>query len=223
MTCRWVMNRLAQYVDCAVGPIEAALVRFHLVRCAACYERYEHLEFARNMVRAFPPPRPSPNFETRLMSAFSIEAVRRSHPGWAWQRLRLKLDNLMRPLALPAFGGMVLALVLVPALLSAFWMEPTAHADDIPLRLLAQPLVTAPVMVMRSPCGVDRDYTVLAYIDQDGGVYDYTVATDEPLNNRMLGQLGNLLLTSRFQPAQRFGQPTLGQAVILFQRVESMA
>ncbi len=134
----------------------------------------------------------------------------------------MKLRNLIRPLAVPALGGMLVALVLVPALLSAFWMAPTAYADDIPLRFLAHPLVSAPVMAMRSPYPVDHDFTVLVYIDMRGRVYDYKVASDEPLGQRMRGQLGNALLTSKFEPAQRFGQPISGHAVILFQRIDSL-
>lgn len=225
MRCAWARKRLARYADADIdlGPVESALLRLHLARCPDCHARYERLEVASAMLGALPRPRPSNYLETAILSALSVEVLRRNQPGLRWHRRKLKLSNLMRPLAVPVVGGMLLALVLVPALLSSLWVTPIAYADDIPLRFLAKPIVTAPVMVMRSPYPVDRDFTVLAYIDSQGEVYDYQVAHDETLDARMLGQLGNALLTSRFEPAQRFGQPTLGRAVILFQRIESMA
>ncbi len=135
----------------------------------------------------------------------------------------MKLGNLVRPVAVPALGGLLFALVLLPMLLSAFWIEPTVHANDIPLLILATPVVKAPVLTLPSPYPVSQDLIVVAYIDHRGGVYDYKVAGDEPLDDRMRGQLANALLTSKFEPAQRFGQPILGQRVILYQRVNSHA
>lgn len=222
MDCGWVKKRLVRYVESDLMSFESMLLRLHLTRCNECYKHYERLDATSGLLAAIPRPVPSPRLQTRILSAFSIEVLRRSDPTLSWRRRRLKLGNLLRPVAVPALGGMLVALVIVPVLLSAFWMGPTAHADDIPLRLLAHPLATAPVMAMRSPYPVDHDFTVLVYIDMHGGVYDYEVASDEPLDRRVRGQLGNALLTSRFEPAQRFGQPIPGHAVILFQRIDSL-
>ncbi|MDE0126112.1 MAG: zf-HC2 domain-containing protein [Bryobacterales bacterium] len=223
MHCNWARDRIERYVSNDLGPIERALLRFHLTRCPPCLERYESRETVALEVAALPPRLPSRDLEVRILSAVSLERLRRSQPRMRWNRTKIKLGNLVRPVAVPAAGGLLVALLLVPALLSAFWTEPVVHANDIPLRILAAPVVKAPVMTLPSPYPVSRDLIVLAYIDHRGGVYDYKVASSEPLDQRMRGQLANALLTSKFEPAQRFGQPIRGQRVILYQRVDSHA
>ena len=223
MRCQWARTRIRQYIDLDLGPLEEALVRLHLTWCAQCSRRYEQLETVPAVLATLSAPRPSPQLGVRILSALSIEAVRRDQPGVGRQRRIVKLRNFLRPFAVPALGGVLVALILVPTLLSAFWMEPTAYADDIPLRFLAMPLVAAPMMLLPSPYRVAQDFTVIAYIDIQGEVYDYRIVTDEPLDQRMHGELANALLTSKFQPALRFGQPILGQRVILYQRIDSRA
>lgn len=223
MHCGWASNRIDRYVNGELGPIEGALMRFHLTQCTRCHEGYERRETVRGLLANLPPKRPSATLEVKILSAVSIEELKRSQPSLPWARRRVKLGNLIRPVAVPALGGLLIALVLLPMLLSAFWMEPVVHANDTPLLFLATPVVKAPVMTLPSPYPVSRDLIVVAFIDHRGGVYDYRVASDEPLDQRMRGQLANALLTSKFEPAQRFGQPILGQRVILYQRVDSHA
>jgi len=76
-------------------------------------------------------------------------------------------------------------------------------------------------MTLPSPYPVARDYTVTVYIDKRGGVYDFRVEHGGPLDGRMRGELASVLLTSKFEPAQHFGRPMMGQRVILFQRIDS--
>ena len=223
MHCGWVRNKIDRYVNDDLGPVEGAIVRLHLTRCTRCHEHYERRETVRGLLASLPPVRPSSSLEIRILSAISVEELKRTQPSLQWARRKVKLGNLVRPVAVPAVGGLLLALVLLPTLLSAFWMEPVVYANDIPLRFLAAPVVKAPVMTLPSPYTVSRDLIVLAYIDRNGGVYDYKVSSDEPLDAPMRGQLANALLTSKFEPAQLFGQPILGQRVILYQRVDSRA
>ena len=220
MHCNWARQRIGRYIDFELGFLEKAFVRFHLSYCAKCHSHYEESETLGGWLHAVPDPMPPASLEFRILSAFSIEAQKRRDPGIALRRLKIRLSNLVRPVAVPAVGGLLVALVLVPAMLSAFWAEPTASAD-VPLRFLARPLVTAPFMTLPSPYPVARDYTVLAYIDDRGGVYDFLVADGEPVEGRMRGELASALLTSKFEPAQRFGQPMMGQRVIVFQRIDS--
>ena len=224
MHCGWARKRIGRYVEFDLGPIEEVLLQFHLARCEECMEQYERVETLRGLLAATPSRKPHSRLEVRILSALSVEALRKEQPTIRWKRLRIKFGNLLRPVAVPALGGVLLALVLVPTLLSSFWMEPIAYADDdIPLRFLATPLVTAPAMALPSPYSVGRDFTVVAYIDMRGGVYDYRIVSDEPLDRRTHARLANTLLTSKFQPASRFGQPILGQRVILYQQIDSRA
>ena len=219
MLCHWTQKQMRRFVDCSLGLIEQALVHIHLMRCADCMALYERHETVGGMLATMPAPHSPRRLEIRILSALSIEALRRERRLARWRPMHVTLRNMLRPFAVPALGGLLVAVVLVPTFLSAIWMEPIAHADDIPLSFLATP----PAFALPSPYPVGRDFTVIAYIDMRGGVYDYQVMSDEPIEGRVRAQLANALLTSRFQPAKRFGRPILGQRVIHYQRIDSLA
>ncbi len=223
MHCRWARERIRRYVEVGLWPLERAVLRFHLSRCAECFEAYEQAEPVGESQAPARAARPPTRLRVRILSALSVEKLRQQQPGLLWRRRKLQLRNLLAPVAVPASGGLLIALVVVPALLSAFWMEPSAQADDIPLRLLASPIVVQPVLSLPSPTPVGREFTVLALIDARGGVYDYCVVDGDQLDPRARAELASALLTSRFRPARSFGQPVPGHRVILFQRINSTA
>ena len=223
MTCRWISRRIDRYRECALGMTETLLTRWHLARCVECHARYEREEAIGSLLASLPVAAPPRSLELRILSALSIEALMRDRPLMVWSRRKVRFGNWLRPITVPVLGGLLLALILVPLLLSAVWMEPVAHADDVPLHFLASPVVSAPMMTLASPYSVAGEIAVVAYIDAQGGVYDYLIATQVPLEGRARRQLANTLLTTKFQPATRFGQPIPSRRVILFQSVESMA
>ena len=223
MTCRWISRRLDRYRECALGVTETALVRWHLARCPQCHAQNEREESIGDLLASLPVAAPPKGLELRILSALSVEALMRDRPLMFWRRRRVRFSNWLRPITVPVLGGLMLALILVPLLLSAVWMEPVAHAEDVPLRFLARPVVSAPMMTLPSPYPVAEEIAVVAYIDTHGGVYDYLIATQGPLEGRARRQLANALLTSKFRPATRFGQPIASRRVILFQSVESAA
>lgn len=223
MTCGWISRRLDRYRECALGLTETLLVRWHLARCAKCHAQNEREETVGSLLAALPVAAPPSSLELRILSALSVEVLMRDRPLMSWRRRQVRFGNWLRPITVPVLGGLLMALILVPMLLSAVWMEPVAHADDVPLRFLASPVMSAPMMTLPSPYPVADEIAVVAYIDAHGGVYDYMIVTQGPLESRAHRQLANTLLTSKFRPATLFGQPIPSSRVILFQSVESAA
>ncbi len=221
MICHWTQNRIAKYLENELSRPEAFMLRMHLAECPRCLEIYERMDPIGSMIRGVGVPAPPLHLGVQIRSALSVELARRAKPNRQWSLLKMRIGDLMRPLAVPAIGGMLSALLLVTALLSALWMTPSVYADDIPVKFLSNAFLSEPVMKMRSPYPVDRDFTVLAYINAAGEVYDFEVAEDELLDARSRGQIGNALLMSQFQPAMNFGRPKPGRIVILFQRIEN--
>lgn len=220
MTCRWVRRRLDSYVEAALGAVETGLLRWHLGRCRECLEEYERVEAVGDILVSLPQLRPPPALRLRILSAISKDHNRAGHRvALAWARLTA--GNLLRPVLVPVLGGLSMALVILPLLLSVFWVEPVAHAEDVPLRILASPVSRAPKIRAPSPYPVAEDVTVVAHIDSRGVVYDYLIAGGPPIDARALSELANTLLTSQFEPAEHFGQPCKGTTVILFQRIDT--
>lgn len=217
MNCRSERNWIAAYVEGDMGPVSRWLVRRHLGSCAACFEEYERREGLGDIVKELPTP-PAPRvLRTRILLAVSRGS------GPVWPRLRVRFENLLRPLAIPAAGGVLSALILFGALISNLSFSPQSWSDDVPLRFLAQQWVTHPSITVASPFGVTEDIGVAAFIDGQGKVYDLRMIrlpSGEPEDNiELKTQLANALLTTKFSPAMSFGRPVRGKILILFRPV----
>ena len=57
--------------------------------------------------------------------------------------------------------------------------------------------------------------TVEVYVDTKGRVYDYDIVSG-PSDESTRAELETLLLSSKFEPAQWFGQPVRGVALLSF-------
>ena len=141
---------------------------------------------------------------------------RRTFAAWL-DRTRLTLQDMLRPLMLPATGGLFSAVVLF-----SMWVVPTyplrakTTALDIPTSLTTSVDV---VDVVKSSAGVGLSDSVLVDVDVDdqGHFVDYQVvsgasAVSDPTTRR---RMENLLYFTKFAPATAFGTPMAGKARVL--------
>jgi len=145
-----------------------------------------------------------------------------------WQRFRdraeILLDNVLRPVTLPATGGFVSAILVFAVVLQLIAPGITVQAipNDVPLNIM-QPaeLITlsdspgdwAPEnhdTELALPHGLLLDVTV----DAHGQMIGYQILSG-PKTHEMEHQLDQMLLFSRFHPMTSFGRPTSGGHVIL--------
>lgn len=155
----------------------------------------------------------------RLRIAASRELARNAQsasrlPGWA-RRLKLALDNLMKPLALPAAGGLCAAIllfatILVPTFSGAFYLAP---AGDVPIGLS-----TDPVLKSMAPIGFHYgDAEVNLRIDEQGRIVNYSIVGGQGLEkDAMRRSIENNLLFTQFTPATAFGVPVTGTIRLSF-------
>lgn len=217
MTCLSARQRLAGYVQERLGAAEQASVRRHLQDCAACFEDYEY------HARLDSPLRELPAVEPPLALDLDIRLrLMPQHRASLWDRWQVHLSNLMRPVALPAAGGLLSALILFGILLPAVQMTRAADAPgsgyDLPTDL-----VTEPRFKNASPFAVTEDLLVEAWIDERGNITNFEVLSPTPMGaaveKMLLLQSTNVLLTTKFEPATRFGQPTAGKVLLSFRRI----
>jgi len=129
-------------------------------------------------------------------------------------RTRFMLRDLLRPLMLPATGGVFSAIVLF-----SMWVVPTypmraKMAVDIPTNLTTSVDV---VDVVKSSAGLGLSSSVLVdvEVDEQGHFVDYKVvsgALSDPTTRR---RVENLLYFTKFAPATSFGMPMAGRARVL--------
>lgn len=183
----------------------------------------EMLESDRALNRALhglPRRNPPAGMTTRLRVVASLERERILHnrtwktrvQEWA-RNARLAFDNVMRPLAVPAAGG-----VFSAALLFNMWVVPAypslAHrGEDVPTKLNTEARVKRLTNISAAPI----DFVVDVTLDERGQLVDYEILS-EPVNSTDVSRanLENLLVFSEFVPATSFGRPKRGKLRIGF-------
>jgi hypothetical protein len=156
----------------------------------------------------------------------------RGFAGWVATcrtRVWLLLENVLKPLALPATGGFVTAMVVFAIMLQL--IQPgiplRAVPNDVPTGLL-QPAALISLSELSdgvngnvSFSGVETPEELLVdvTVDADGRMVDYAILSG-PTNTQVHRELDQMLMFSRFRPMMSFGRPTSGGHVMLsFSRV----
>ncbi|MBV9767969.1 MAG: hypothetical protein JOZ32_00215 [Bryobacterales bacterium] len=134
--------------------------------------------------------------------------------------MELSLHNLMRPLALPAVGGLCSAVflfsTLVPMFKSAFAMA--LEPADVPTMLATEPLLkyTSPIAF------TDADAVVDLQLDEQGQIVNFTIVSAPGQQSEKLRRsIENSLLFTEFWPATSFGRPVAGTIRISFRSSRS--
>jgi hypothetical protein len=218
MECWSVRAKVSDYLDGAVSAEERRMLKRHLNICRECALESERYSELRRKLRSLPKRMPPADLTTRLRvvaSKVRMESFRGASPWRRWRdRMELSLRNLMRPLAVPAVGGLCSAVflfsTLVPMFKSAFAMS---GAGDIPTMLTTEPTLkfTAPVAF------ADRDAVVDLQLDDQGRIVDFTIVSAPGQQNEKLRRsIENSLLFTEFWPATTFGRGVAGTIRISF-------
>ena len=138
----------------------------------------------------------------------------KSRVGFSFDHVGLALDNLMKPLALPAAGGLCVAvllfMILVPTFSGAFYM---GSAIDVPTGLS-----TGPTVKSLAPIGFRYgDAEVDLRIDDQGRIINYSIVGGQGIEKDALRRsIENNLLFTQFTPATAFGIPITGTLRLSF-------
>jgi hypothetical protein len=217
MQCSSVKQRVSAYLDDAVSVEEGRLLERHLNACRTCTLETERYSRIREKLRSLPHPLPPPDLTTRLrVVASKVRAEAAASPLKRWRdRLELSLHDLMRPLALPAVGGLCSALflfsTLAPTFKSAFAMS--TLSADVPTMLTTEPALKYMAPVAFS----DGDAVVDLQLDGQGTIVNFTIVNAPGQQSEVLRRrIENSLLFTEFWPATTFGRPVAGTIRISF-------
>ena len=179
------------------------------------------------MLSRAPKSLPPANLAVRI----KVAAAQAQHSqDWPSRMRRIKdraeilLDNVFRPLTLPATGGFFSAIFVFVLVLQMIVPGTTVRAvqNDVELNLMRPAeLVTLSDypqswsseqqdLELSLPHGLLIDVTV----DSHGQMTDYQILSG-PTNVELRHQLDQILLFSRFSPMLSFGRPTAGGHVVL--------
>jgi hypothetical protein len=218
MECWSFQQRVSQYLDDAVSAEERRELKRHLSTCRECKLESERYSGLREKLRSLPMRLPPADLTTRLRVVASKVRMESFGGASAWTRWRdraeLWLGNLMRPLAVPAVGGLCSAIFLFSTLLPTF---KSAYAlggsGDFPTMLTTEPMLkcTAPIAF------ADRDSVVDLQLDEQGQIVGVTiVSAPGQQNEKLRREIENHLLFTEFWPATSFGRGVAGTIRISF-------
>jgi hypothetical protein len=223
MDCSQVSSLLSQLADGHLIDAERRDALAHLDTCPGCARNFEQLLEVRTAVRALPARRVPPMLALSLRVIASRESARRRRyhglmaalQAWG-ENFWFRLNGMMRPLALPAAGGLASAVLLFSMVMPNFQGLVRAHSNDVPTMLFTgATVISSHELVL----GVD-EMTLDVYVDERGRVIDYAFPDGSAQLNTAATrrQLENSLLFTQFQPATSFGQPTAGWVRVSLRR-----
>lgn len=231
MKCTTVRRNLAGYLDDAISGAarasERVEIRKHLEVCGSCREELQKFRKLSALLSRVPKNDPPADLAVRIKVA---AAQAQQSQDWPSRLQRLKdraeilLDNVFRPLTLPATGGLFSAILVFALVFQMIVPGITVRAvqNDVELNLMKPaelvslseyPQSWAPENNERElslPHGLLVDVTV----DARGHMTDYQILSG-PNSLELRRQLDQMLLFSRFSPMLSFGRPTAGGHVVL--------
>src|SRR3569833_2610547 len=107
MKCWSVKRRSTEYVVGRLRPSEHSRIQTHLVECEKCSFQIDEMRTIRSSLSRLPAPQIPESLRTRLRVTASRERQILLETQWSrlqrvWNRWRMRMDELMRPLTLPA-------------------------------------------------------------------------------------------------------------------------
>jgi anti-sigma factor RsiW len=187
----------------------------HLGGCAKCSVEFEEWRGMQQSLAKLGPARPPADLGLRIRVALSQELAKtpkNALAGW-----KVRWENTVGPFLLQASAGLASSLVLVGTmafLIGAFAQPAPASATDA---MASSPRFLYSTVEANSGtvAGKGGPVTVEVYVDTQGRVYDYDIVSG-PDDAATRAELETLLLSSKFVPAQWFGQPVRGVALLSF-------
>jgi len=215
LSCKSVRNALWDFAAGTLGESDRLMVAAHLGECRECNLHRAEVRSLRTGLKSLPEKSVSPLLRTRLRVIASRERSRQALCRNLAARMaelrssaKLMFDNLLRPVAVPAAGGMLASFLCFAAIVDTLHYHPEWQ-NDIPVGLYTQVAIDD-----ISPFSVNgKDVMVQLTIDQNGAVSGFelpqgTASADE------MREIGNLVLYSSFSPATAFGQRVTGKILV---------
>lgn len=174
MNCRSARNRSTEYLDRKLRESERALVQAHLEGCEYCSLDFAEWSSVRaslaNLGQAVSPA--SLKTDLRVMASREQKEVAETHGSRLdriWRRWKARMDEIMRPLTIPATGGLLSSMILFGVLGFAIGRTTRGVAYDVPI------LYTDRVDANLVPVELRSSVVLSLSLDGSGRITDYAV------------------------------------------------
>ena len=210
-SCVEIRNHFSDYLDDLCEADARKSIRFHLSYCEVCREELEQWQELQADLRALPRRQVPADLALRLRVKVSHQRHHNPFPGF-W----IHLENLLKPLLIPATGG-VLTAVICFCLFMGARVVPVSNVPDVPLQQLITPPRVSALAPMDFSTG-DNALVLVTQIDSSGRAKGYRVLSGQN-SPELMQHLDRMIYFSIFQPATTFGKPTDGEVVLSLRRI----
>lgn len=209
MTCSKVRTSLSAMNDCRLREPERVSVVQHLADCANCRRYERELRAVSLALKEAIPYRPSLDLTYRLRVLASHERTRMLKGSDWWSTIRFRLNQILRPLVVPAAGGILSSMLFFAILTPSFTVHASTTVNDTPVWLYTQSSIVNP-----SPFGFSgRDIMVEVTVDEKGRASDYSVQGGK-LSKDEMRDVANFILFTSYKAATAFGQPVSSKLLL---------
>jgi hypothetical protein len=209
-SCVEIRNHFSDYLDDLCTQEARKSIRYHLSFCDVCQEQLEQWQSVQEELRALPRRQVSPELALRLRVQMS-HRLHRNPLSDLWVRL----ENALKPLLIPATGG-VLTAVICFCLFMGSRVVPITDTPDVTVQLV-QPARVQELAPMDFNSG-DTGLVLVIPINAKGRVKGYRVLSGEH-SPELMQRLDRMIYFSVYQPATLFGKPTDGEVVLSLRRI----
>ncbi len=208
--CSEIRGHFSDYLDNACSLETRKSIRYHLSFCRACEEQLEQLQSVQEELRSIP-RRPVPS---DLALRLRIATSKKTSPKPVSVRW-LHLENALRPLLIPATGGVLTAIICFGLMMGSQGI-PMSDTPDVTIQAVtpARVQALAPIDFNTGDSGL----VLVTEINAEGRAKGYRVLSGQR-SPEIMNQLDRLIYFSIFQPATNFGKPTDGEVVLSLRRI----
>jgi len=223
MDCSNIQELMSPFIDSMASAEEAERVELHLAQCPPCQRQLQSYISLRSLMARVEPAQPPPDFilDTR------VKLSRARHRSYL-DRFESCVNNVLKPVAIPAVLGASVTTLLFAVLLAGLVSTPSVMAqnieDDVPVPGLHEPVrPTDPTIVRFAQDhgkSLGEPVMILLHISNYGRVVDYQII-DGPRNPKVEGWIKEMLSLAGFTPATVFGRPVDSTIILSFVAVKS--
>ena len=209
-SCVEIRGNFSEYLDGQCDRKALRSVQFHLNYCASCRHELARWQEMQAELQALPRRRVAPQLALKLRVLLSQEL----HHNLLGS-LRVRLENALQPLLLPASAG-VLTAVICFGIIMGSGAPVASNSPDVPMQLVTPPRVET-LWPLDFNTG-DQPLILVTHIDASGRATDYQVLSGQR-SPELTYRLNRMMCYSLFRPATMFGKPTNGRMVLSLRRI----
>ena len=222
MSCQITPELISSLLDHKLAVEERENALAHVDSCKTCSVQFNATLKVRMALRKMDAAPVPADLTHRLRVLASHELMRRRArvsmtariESWM-SRMKLRFDNIMRPVAMPFASGALSALILFSLLTPHFsysrdlGFDPSTDLATTPDGLVVGGYGEIPRLKTVGDASSTDGTVVELYVDRNGKVQDWRVIRGE-----LTYDVKNIILFSRFTPATYFGRPVAGKILV---------